>query len=248
MKMNIEYLTSSVPLYLQIADSIIAQIEAGDLTPGDRLPSERELAERYSVTRITLRQALSILESQGLIIRRQGSGTYIADPKIEREAGRLFPFTKVLRRKGYATGARVIMLQKEPANAAVAKELQLPLMALVYHCHRLRMINQEPVMLEKFYLPAHIFSGFENYDLANRSMYEIMETEYGVVVTSARQSLEAVNATEYEAKLLEVDPGAALMMEQRTTFDQQGQMVEGARDLYRGDKFRFITEITPSEV
>jgi GntR family transcriptional regulator len=247
MKMTIEHLTSSVPRYIQIADLLISQIESGELAPGDRLPSERELSERFAVQRVTLRQALGILESQGLIDRRQGSGTYIARPKIEREAGRLFPFTKVLRRKGYLTGSKVIMFEKTIVNTAAALELQLPLGSMVYHGHRLRLLNQEPVMIEKFYLPANILPGFEIHDLTNRSMYEIMETEYGVIVNRARQSLEAVSATEYEANLLEVDKGAPLMLERRVTTDQNGQLVEYSKDLYRGDRFRFVTEITPPE-
>jgi GntR family transcriptional regulator len=245
--MTIEHLTASVPRYIQIAELLIAQIESGELSQGDRLPPERELAERFSVQRVTLRQALGILESQGLIDRRQGSGTFIARPKIEREAGRLFPFTKVLRGKGYLTGAKVIMLEKTIVNTAAALELQLPLGAMVYHGHLVRLVNQEPVMIEKFHLPADILPGFENHDLTNRSMYEIMETEYGVIVYRARQSLEAVSATEYEANLLKVTKGAPLMLERRVTSDQKGNLVEYTKDLYRGDRFRFVTEKTPPE-
>ena len=85
--------TSDVPLYVQIADSLLDRIESGRLLPGDRLPAERELSEGLGVNRLTLRRALRVLESQGLLIRRQGSGTFVADPKIERQAGRLISFT-----------------------------------------------------------------------------------------------------------------------------------------------------------
>jgi GntR family transcriptional regulator len=210
-----DYLTATVPLYIQIAEGLLARIGSGELAPGDRLPPERELSETLGVTRMTLRQALRVLETQGLLVRRQGIGTYIAKPKIERAAGQLSPCTKVMQQRGYATGARVIMLQRQPVEIAVANQLKLPVSALVYYGHRLRLINQEPVLLEKFIFPAHRFPNFEQHDLVSRSMYEIMETEYRIKVSQAEQSLEAVSATEYEAGLLEIEVGAPLMLEQR---------------------------------
>ena len=239
---------TSVPLYVQIADVLLDRIESGKLTPGDRLPSERELSERLDVNRLTLRRALRTLEVQGLLVRRQGSGTYIAAPKIERQAGQLVPFTQNMQRRGYTPGARVVLLERRPAEAWVAQELKLSVSAPVYYVHRLRSVNQEPVLLERFMVPAECFPEFESFDLAGRSLYEIMQTEYGISVDRARQSLEPVVATEYEAKLLGVKPGAPLMLERRLTVDQDDRPVEHGKDLYRGDRFRFITEIAPLEL
>jgi GntR family transcriptional regulator len=88
----------------------------------------------------------------------------------------------------------------------------------------------------------------ERFDLAKRSLYEVMETEYGVTVVRTRQSLEPVTATEYEAGLLEIREGAPLMLERRIAYDGQDRPVERARDLFRGDRFRFITEMAPIEI
>jgi GntR family transcriptional regulator len=110
------------------------------------------------------------------------------------------------------------------------------------------LINREPVMLERFTVPAHRFPGFERHDLSSRSAYDVMEKEYGVAVVRARQSLEPVVATEYEAKLLEVQLGAPLMLERRLGFDKDDQPVEHGKDLYRGDRFRFVTEVAPLEL
>ena len=85
---------TSVPLYVQIAEGLLDRIESSELTSGDRLPSERELSEKLGVNRLTLRRALRVLEDQGLLIRRRGSGTYVAEPKIEWQAGQLIPFTR----------------------------------------------------------------------------------------------------------------------------------------------------------
>jgi GntR family transcriptional regulator len=235
-------------LYVQIAESLLDRIESSELRPGDRLPSERELSNMLDVNRMTVRRALQVLESQGLLIRRRGDGTYIAEPKIERQAGQLVPFTRGMERRGYLPGAKVITLERRAAEAAVARELGLPVSAPVYYVRRLRLINREPVMLERFTVPVHRFPGFERHDLSSRSAYDVMEKEYGVAVVRARQSLEPVVATEYEAKLLEVQLGAPLMLERRLGFDKDDQPVEHGKDLYRGDRFRFVTEVAPLEL
>lgn len=239
---------TSIPLYIQIAESLLDRIESGELEPGDRLPSERELSRKLGVNRMTLRRALRLLETQGLLVRRRGDGTYIAEPKIERQASRLVPFTRGMKRRGYVPGARVITFEKRPAEAAVAKKLRLLVSAPVYFVLRLRLLNREPVMLERLTVPAHRFPGFERFDLSSRSIYEVFENEYGVRIVRAQQSLEPVVATEYEAELLGIEPGAPLMLERRLGFDQNDQPVEYGKDLYRGDRFRFVTEIAPLEL
>jgi len=243
----INHYETSIPLYVQIAESLLDRIESGELRPGDRLPAERELSQMLEVKRMTRRRALQVLELQGLLMRRQGDGTYVTAPKIERQAGNLVPFTRGMQRRGYTPGAQVITFERRPAEPSVAKELQLPASTPVYTIRRLRLINQEPVMLERFTLPVRRVPGLERYDLASRSVYEVMETKYGISVTRARQSLEPVVAAEYEAELLQVNPGAPLMLEQRLSFDQDDQPIEYGNDLYRGDRFRFVTEIAPLE-
>ncbi len=238
----------TVPLYIQIAEGLLERIESGDLAPGSRLPPERELSRMLSVTRMTLRQALQSLEAQGLLTRKQGVGTYVAEPKIEREAGQLVPFTKGMKQRGHTPGAKLIKLEQRAANAIVAKQLQISVTAPIYYGHRLRLLNQEPVMLEKFILPVQQLPNFDNHDLVGRSIYTILETEYNIIVSQAEQSLEAVQASEYEANLLGVEPGWPLMLEERLGFDQNDIPIEVAKDLYRGDRFRFITKIAPLEL
>ena len=232
----------SVPLYIQIAETLIEQVDSGELPGGSRLPSERELAKQLGVNRMTLRQALTMLEVRGLLVRRQGDGTYVTGPKIERPANDFFPFSQGMARKGYQPGAHIVMFEYRPSDMALAKQLEIPVGTPVYHGHRLRLINDEPVMLELFTLPAHRFPDFEQWDIANRSIYALMESEYGVKISRARQTFEPVIATPYEAELLGVLVGAPLMLERRLTYDQNGLIVEYTKDLYRGDRFRFVTE------
>ncbi len=241
-------LSTAAPLYTQIAENLLDQIESGKLAVGQRLAPERELSQTLGVNRMTLRQAFHLLESQGLLIRRQGHGTYIAEPKIERQAGKLISFTRGMERRGYKPGAKVIVFTERPVEASLAVHLKLPVSAPVYEIHRLRLINQEPVLLERYTIPVNRFPALERHDLANRSMYEVMEKEYGVVISQARQSLEPVIATEYEAELFGIKPGAPLMLEHRLSLDKDNQPVEYGKDLYRGDRFRFVTDMASLEL
>ena len=240
-------LLAAAPLYIQIAEGLLDRIESGELSPGDRLPPERELSETLGVNRLTLRRALWVLESQGLLTRQQGRGTFVSAPKIERQAGQLVSFNRGMRQRGYAPKTQLISVEERPVEASLAKELKLPVAAPVYVVLRRRSINQQPVLLERYTIPVRRFHGLIEHDLEARSIYEVMETEYHVQFSRARQSLEPVVATDFEAELLEVQPGAPLMLERRLSFDQDAEPVEHGRDLYRGDRFRFVTEIAPWE-
>ncbi len=238
---------TGVPVYLQICERLLTQIESGELKPGQRLPTERALSETLGVNRMTLRQALGKLELEGHLDRRQGAGTFVARPKIERQAGRLVPFSRGMRRRGYRPGARMVVFERQPVTLALARSLHLPADALVYLVRRVRLVNREPAMLETFWMPVKRFPRLERFNIRTRSVYEILETEYDVRVSRARQSLEPVVASEYEARLLGVETGAPLMLEERLAFDQRGRPIDFGKDLYRGDRFRFVTEQAPLE-
>jgi GntR family transcriptional regulator len=238
----------TLPLYVQIAEGFLDRIESGELAPGDRLPPERELSVLLAVNRMTVRRALRMLEGQGLLIRRQGAGTYVAKPKIERQASQLFPFTRGMEQRGYKAGIKLITFEKRPAETSIAQKLGLSVAAPVFRAFRVRTLNQEAVMLEDLIVPASIFPDFDRHNLSSRSLYEIFETEYQLSISQAHQSLEPVIASEYEARLLDVDLGSPLMLERRLAFDQQDRPVEYSKDLYRGDRFRFITEIASMEL
>lgn len=242
-----ETFVATLPLYIQIADGLLERIEAGDLIPGEKLPPERELSQMLGVNRMTLRRSLQRLELQGLLDRRQGAGTYIAAPKIERQAYQLVSFSRGMKKRGYLPGARLLHFEPKPAEGSVARELNIPPNAEVYFFQRIRFLNDEPVMLEKFWMPVERFPDLEQFDLVNRFIFDIVEVEYGLTVTRARLGLEAVVATDYEAELLNIRVGAPLMLERRLTLDERNIPIEFGIDLYRGDRFRFVTENAPME-
>jgi GntR family transcriptional regulator len=248
VRLPIGRLSDAAPLYSQIAQRLTGRIRAGKLAPGSRLPPERDLAETLGVNRMTLRQALHLLETDGLLVRRQGAGTFVAEAVIERQAGKLFSFTRGIERRGFKPGAKVVLFTQCPVDPSIAPHLKLHQGTPVYRIHRLRLIDDEPVLLERYIIPVHRFPNLEEHDLATRSMYEVMRTEYGVSVQQAHQSLEPVTAGRSEARWLEVKKGAPLMLERRVSFDKDQRPIEYGNDLYRGDRFRFVTEMASPEL
>ncbi len=235
-------LVAGIPLYIQIAEGLLNWIDAGQLAPGDRLPPERDLSQMIGVNRMTLRRALEMLQSQGLLTRRQGDGTYVSDRKIERQAGQLVSFTKRMREKGFTPGARMVSFEERPVGAALAAALHLPTSAPVYDIRRLRYLNEQPVLLEHYTLSGTRFPQLSHHDLEHNSLYEVLHEHYGVDVNRARLSLEAVLAAPFEAEQLLVPHGAPLLLERRLSYDPQGAPVEHGEDYYRGDRFQFVTE------
>ena len=244
----VDRLIAGQPLYVQIAEALLARIETGELSAGARLPPERELSETLGVNRLTLRRALRELEGRGLLHRRPGIGTFVAEPKIERRAGWLVSFTRGMEQRGYTAGARLLSMDSRPVDAPQAAELGLPVSSMVYVILRLRTMNTEPVPLERYTLSKNRFAGLDRFDLESRSVLEVLETEYGAAIARARQSLEPVLASATEAEWLGVPSGAPLMLERRLSFDAHDRPVELGRDLYRGDRFRFVTDSAPREL
>ncbi len=233
--------TDGKAIYQQIADDIEGQIVSGELQSGDRIQSEREMSQELGVNRLTVRRAFNVLVERGLIDRRHGGGTFVTTPRIERKAGELFPFTLGIRNLGMTAGAEKVSFEIVPADNSLANVLMIPVSSPVYHIYRVRLANEEPVVLEQFFVSADMFPQFDDHDHENLSGYAIMDLAYGVKVVRAEQSLEPVIATTFEAELLKINQGAPLMLERRLSFDEHGRPVEYGKDLYRGDRFKFVT-------
>jgi GntR family transcriptional regulator len=227
-------------IYVQIAESLAQQIRSGDLQIGDRLPPERQLAEELGVSRMTVRQALALLEEQGLIERLPGVGSFVCKPKIEQPVDVLIGFSHNLLRRGFQPGARLLKLELQRANRPVAEALCIAVGEPVYFIHRLRLANNLPVALEFSFFPARLCPRLEAHDLTHRSIYTILIEEYGIHLQGANQVLEPTTARPYEAHLLKIPEGSPLMLIRRISYGPDQQPIEYAKDLYRGDCFRFI--------
>jgi GntR family transcriptional regulator len=212
--------------YAQIVAQVEQAIADGRLAPGDRLPPERELAVAHGVSRMTVRQALQMLESRGLLRRSIGrsGGSFVAQPKLERDLGTFSGLSEQLRRQGVAAGARVVSARE------VDGELEIV---------RVRLADGEPFALERSRFPADRFAGLLDLDLTG-SLYDLLAEHFDAAPVRAVERIEPVLADAGEAEALALPVGAPLMLVDRTAYDDDGLVVETARDVFRGDRTRIV--------
>ncbi len=227
--------------HAQIEDWLADAIAAGQLTPGDRLPTEHDLAAWLGVSRMTLRHALGELAQRGLVTRTvgRGGGTFVAEPKLEQDLTTLAGFSEQLRRSGKVAGARVLTAAQIPAGPAAAAALGLAEGDPVHDVRRIRLADGRPTVIEHSQFPAALFPGMLDCRL-DGSLYDLLTSNYGERPHRARESLEPVVAGVREAEALEVDEGTPLMLVERTAYSVSGQPLEYARDLFRGDRTRVV--------
>jgi GntR family transcriptional regulator len=232
--------TSPIPFYVQLREILEKYIATGEWHPGDRLPSEQELCDTYDVSRTVVRQTLLEMERNGLIVKRKGKGSFVAKPKIhESLVQKLTGFYQDMVERGLVPVTRVLHHSVEAASPKVAGKLGLTPGTLVYNIERLRFVNDEPIVLVRTFLPQALCPGLADIDLSNRSLYAVLEDEFGLVLSHGRRTLEAVVADQREAELLETEEGAPLMFLESVGYLHDGTPVEYFRALHRGDRSRF---------
>ena len=229
-------------------DKVVELITKRDLGPGERLPSERELADLFDVSRTTLREALGMLARSGYVVRRpgRGGGTFVNQPKVERDLSFLTGLPGHLRRQGHESSAQVLSARLMGADSWTANELQVPEEALVYEIVRLRLSDGEPISLERNRFPADRFPGLLERPMGG-SIYDIMRTDYGVPPKRAQERIEPTAASATDAAVLGVREGEPLLAVERITYDAQGVPVEIGRDLFRGDRTRVVVWVESPE-
>lgn len=230
----------SKPAYIQIFESLAEEIENGHYVPGDKLPSERELSQNLGVSRMTVRHAVEALAHQGFVYRKQGSGTYVSEVKIEHHVNILEGFYDTITKKGLMPGAVLLSVEKITASKKLATRLDVDVGRNLYYVHRLRTANEEPIALEHSYFSAERFPDLENFDLVSRSLYGILREEFGIKLSYAEQKFEPIIANNYESEILSIAVGSPLMLVRRRAYDKDGKPIEYAKDVYRGDRSRFI--------
>jgi GntR family transcriptional regulator len=219
----------------ELRRQIVVDINAG--APGAKLGSERDLAERYSTSRSSLRQVLAALEEAGLVHRAIGrsGGIFISHAQIQRSLSDVVGVPAFLANQGYVAGTRVLSTKITPPDRATQKALRVEASDFIIEIQRLRLADGSPISLELAQFPADAFPGLLEQQLGG-SIYEILEDLYGLVTSRADERIEAVNATADEASLLDIKPKSALLLITRVAYDQNGTPCEFSRDLFRGDR------------
>lgn len=233
----------SMPKYIQIKESFAKKIASGELQPGDKIPSERELADQFGVSRMTVREALTLLTTDGQLERIQGSGTYVTQPKLEHRLNLLASHTESTIQGGIKPTAKLLESKSIDASQNIARALDLTIGQSVYRVVRVRFGNTTPMVLERAYFPCYRFPHLLDLDVEHASLFRILRDDYGVRFGKMVQVLEPILASESEGRVLNVPQGSPLMLVCRQIFDADGRPVEHDRDVYRGDRSRFVSEV-----
>ncbi len=238
---------SPLPIYYQLKELLREKIATGEWTSGMLIPSERELSEQFEISRMTVRQALSELTSEGLLRRKQGVGTFVAEPKIQQTLARLTGFTEDMRTRGLNPRTRVLRLELVSPPLPAQQALQIDSEQPVVLLERLRMTGDDPIALETCYLHFDGVQGLLNEDFEQNSLYDTLSTKYNVTPTKARQQIEADLCTPREQELLAIAENKPVLRNRRVTFDQWGRCFEYTESAYRADRYTFKVELDTSK-
>ena len=235
---------SPVPFHYQLRQLLERAVADGVLAPGEQIPTEASLCERYDVSRTVVRQALSDLERTGLVARLKGKGTFVAEPKVsEFVAQSLTSLHEDLTARGERLQTKVLRLEVEPVSAHVAAMLELPESEQIVLLERLRFLNGEPLVMTTAYMPYSLCAPILQLDMSDRSLFETYERELGFKLHRGVRSIEARAANAEVARHLGVKEDAPILAFTGVTYLEDGQPLEYFVGLHRGDRSRFETEL-----
>jgi GntR family transcriptional regulator len=228
-----------IAYYRQIADILIRRIHSGDYQPGEQLPSDRDLSSEFGHNRHTIRRALEIIEDQRLITRQQGRGTFVATelPSATKKIQLPIGLIDITQRLGQRPDAHLLNIQVGPFGR-VSKPLRLKGADQVIYIQRLRLIDNEPAILEHIYVPHTLTPDLEQQDLS-QSLRNMMAERYGLVVTCKEIEFEPILSSSYISQQLGISVGSPVIMEKRLSFANGEIPCEYSEHIYRGDRFAF---------
>lgn len=231
-----------LPFYAQLASILRGRIAQGAWAPGELLPSEGELCERYGLSRTAVRQALSQLVDEGLVRKEKGRGTFVSRPQISMVVQELRGFSEEMTARGEAVRTELIARELVPVPPEAAGELGVPVGSKVVLIDRVRHVGGEAVVSVRTLLPHPRFGALLDADLERRSLYELLRSDFGVEPFAGRRAIEAVPADAEAARRLGVPSGSALLRVSAVSLDALGEVIEHFVASYRGDRVSFVTE------
>jgi GntR family transcriptional regulator len=228
----------------QTRDRVVDLIE--QLGIGNAIPSERQLSVDLGVSRLTVRAALDELVREGLLDRRRGSGTFVREPKIAQELT-MTSFSEEMRRRGMRPASKTLSLATTLAGAYLGRCLHVSPSEPIVVAKRLRLADGESMAIETLHVAEARVPGMTPKDLEERSFYELLSERYGIEIVGGIQTIEPTVTNEEESDALEVPLHSPAFLFERTTRSQTGEIVEFVRSIYRGDRYRLVTELNRRE-
>jgi len=239
--------TSSTPLHKQIEGRLLERIHAGEFSAGSPLPSIEALAAEMAVSAMTVRQAIQSLSRKGLLITRQGKGTYLSGLKLDRDFRQVLSFSEEARARGEAPHNRLLELIARAATASESAALELEAGAPVYSLRRLRITDDLPLGIESATLVASLCPEFLTRYCSEESLYDSLATLYSLRVSITDEVIEVGQADAASAALLEIPAGAPVFHFTRSSYLDDGRPIEFVRSIYRGDRYRITNRLTRTQ-
>ncbi len=231
---------ASTPIYQQIAEAIASLLASGVLPPGYILPPERVLCAQFGISRMTLRQAMSLLDREGLINSRRGVGTVVTHSRLRKQEQEALSFSEEIRARGGRPESRLISFELAIPTPPVRDFFELHELQKVYEVQRVRLKDGEPLALEFARLPERLCPGLERFDLARSSLYEILEQSYGIRTQTCEEEISAEIPNSQQRKLLSLPARTAVLVINRKAYMEDGRPLELTRSVYRGDRYSAI--------
>jgi len=229
-----------LPLYYQIKNIIREMIENEELKPGEMIPAERELCEIQGVSRMTVNKAIMDLVNEGVVYREQGKGTFVSVPKEKQQISKLKGFTEEMEHKGLKSKTHILSFTVKPATKQLRVILNLQAKeSNVIEIIRLRISNDEPLAIETAWISNEIFVDLTADAIEGKSLYNIFREKYGVDPIKAKQTIEPIILSGYEATLLNQKQNSVALMFKRTTYLNDGSTIEYTNAIYRSDRYKY---------
>jgi GntR family transcriptional regulator len=225
-------------LYAQLKESILSAIARGELAPDRQLPSQRELCQSHGMSHMTVRRAISDLINEGVLYAIPGKGVFVANQKLDAEAGPLVSFADDMARRGMRSSSKVLAAEVTGASSILARALGVEPGTLLVHLHRLRLADGRPMALQACYLPQYLCPDLLDHDLEHNSLFAILREAYSLRLVGSSGLVEAALATEEQAEHLGLLLPAPVLVREQITYLDDGRAVEFVRSTYRGDLYR----------
>lgn len=239
---------SGVPLYYQLMVIIKRYVMSGTLKPGDLLPTEMQLCRELGISRTTVRQAFSALEAEGLVVRHQGKGTFVSEPKYKRSLNTLYSFSAEMKKLGYDPQSQTLSFEIVLPPEDIKRQLKLQDGENTYKLVRLRKAGGEPLMLETVYVPVRLCPDLTKEYLDYHSLYEKLGEATGHRPVMATETYEAAILDKNEAEILGSKAGNCAFFVQRISKNEAGDLFEVAIMLVRGDRCKYEVELKRDNV
>jgi GntR family transcriptional regulator len=230
-----------IPLYVQVRERLRSDL--AQLEPGTMISPEIELERRFGVSRITIRKAIHELVSEGLLIRRQGRGTFVEQPKLTHELDTITSWTEQLKSLGYAPRTTNLEIERIPAPRRILQSLALAEGGEVLVIRRVRAAGEEPISLMTNYIPAKLVPEFESRVSGYESLYDALEREYGLIPMVALDYVETRAATDAESSALKIEPWAPVLTVTRISHLESGAPLEMTVAVSRGDRYKYVVKL-----